>query len=38
MTHSPSSACETHALGAAMIMKDASSVLKGLAQRHLEAP
>jgi hypothetical protein len=30
-THSPSSACETHAVGPVMIMKDATSILKGLA-------
>jgi hypothetical protein len=37
MTRSLNDACETHATGAVMIMKDASSVLKGLVQRHFEA-
>jgi hypothetical protein len=37
-THSPSSACKTHTMGAATIVKDAASVLRGLARRHLEVP
>jgi hypothetical protein len=37
MTHNPNDACETHAMEAATIAKDTSSVLKSLAQRHLEA-
>jgi hypothetical protein len=35
--HSPSNTRETHAVGAASIMKDAASVQKGLARRHLGA-
>jgi hypothetical protein len=31
MTHSPSSACETHTVGPVMITKDVTSILKGLA-------
>jgi hypothetical protein len=38
MTCSPHDACETHAVEVTMIMKDASSVLKGLTQRRFEAP
>jgi hypothetical protein len=37
MTHSPSNACKTHTTGAAMTMKDTTSVLKGPSRRHLEA-
>jgi hypothetical protein len=35
--HNPSSACETHAAGPTTIVKDTTSVLKGLTQRRLEA-
>jgi hypothetical protein len=38
MTHSPSSACETHTMGVVMIVKDIALVLMGLAQRSLEVP
>jgi hypothetical protein len=38
MMHSPSSACETHAMGAAPIVKDVASVLRGLARRRSEVP
>jgi hypothetical protein len=37
MTCSLNGAHETHGAGAMMTMKDAASVLKGLAQRRLEA-
>jgi hypothetical protein len=33
----PMSACETHAVGAAMIVKDVASIMRGLAHRRLEA-
>jgi hypothetical protein len=38
MTHGPSNTPETHATEATMITKDATSVLKGLAQRRSEVP
>jgi hypothetical protein len=38
MTRNPNNACETRATEATMIAKDATSVLKGLAQRCSEMP
>jgi hypothetical protein len=37
MTHSPSNVYETRTMGVTTIVKDATLVLKGLTQRHLEA-
>jgi hypothetical protein len=38
MAHSLNDTHETHVVGALTTMKDTTSVMKGLAQRHLEAP